>query len=533
MELTATQISNYLLTNSFSTERTTASNLKSPVSTKKVPVATKDIGETLKLLKGSSSALGKVLTNLKEMQELASSINKRSGTEAREEVYAKLRSLSSGIDDIVEKTTFNKETLLDGAELDLKSAGQYSHMLLENLTSSSDDMALAKSETGTDAKVYYDDFCIWNNAMVRLSGLNISSAKGSEVDPAVGELESGEYSIEVDYAGPKSSVIVKKTDGTEISRQDDVDLSGSGVTTVNFGCGVALTFDKTVIQGASVDKYDYEKSGPAVLYANLSYKRVNTFQLAGAKEETDRGVSMDVAGRPATDASGNSFSIASVGLGSVGKSRTEAATGTYRAEVYKVGDYASAVLYDGWGRIVGGLSDVELNKNGTTSLDFGNGVVLSVKDENMTGNAVLKATVSYEQAVNAYDGFDFTKYANAISEAISSVKDQQKVLDTAASSVSNVQDAINGKLSGSVFNTTNLLVKDLLGGSSNSAMSLLSGSSSSTGGLSWASNLITNNLTSALGLSRKADTNITSLLSGNVKSLEPVTLPTTNHVRSS
>jgi hypothetical protein len=531
MELTAKQISGYLLTNAFATERTTASNHKSPVSVKKAPVATEDIGQTLKLLKGSSSALDKVLTNLKEMQDVASSITKRSGTEAREEAYAKLRSLSSGIDDIIGKTTFNKNTLLDGASLDLKSAGQYSHMLLENLTTTSDEMGLAKSETGTDAKVYYDDFCVWNNAMVRLSGLNISSAKGGEVDPAVGELESGEYSIEVDYAGPKSSVIVKKTDGTEISRQDDVDLSGSGVTTVNFGCGVALTFDKTVIAGASVDKYDYERYGPAVLYANLSYKRVNTFQLAGSKEESDRAASLDVAGRPATDASGRSFSIASAGLGAVGKGHVEVATGTYRAEVYKVGDYASAVLYDGWGRIVGGLSDVELNKKGTTSLDFGNGVVLSVKDENMTGNAVLKATVSYKQAVNAYDGFDFSKYSDAISEAISTVKDQKKVLDTAAASVTNVQDAVNGKLTGSVFNTTNLLVQNLLGGSSTGATGLLSGSSSS-GGLSWASSLITNNLTTALGLSRKADTKITSLISGNVKSLNPVTLPNTNHVRS-
>lgn len=533
MELTATQISNYLLTNTFSTERTTASNLTSALSSKKTKVATEDIDETLKLLKGSSSALDKVLTNLKEMQEIASSITKRSSTAVREEAYAKLRSLSSGIDDIVDKTTFNGNKLFGGSALDLTSAGQYSHMLLDNLTTTSGDMGLAESETGSDAKVYYDEFCVWNNAMVRLTGLDISGAKGSEVDPAVGELESGEYSVEVDYAGPKSSVIVKKTDGTEICRQDNVDLSGSGVTTVKFGCGVALTFDKTMIEGATVDKYDYENEGPAVLYANLSYKRVNTYQLAGAREETGRSASLDVTGKAATDSSGRSFSIASAGLGAVGKNHTEAATGTYRAEVYKVGDYASAVLYDGWGRVVGGLSDVELNKDGTTSLDFGNGVVLSVKDENMTGNAVLKATVSYAQAVNAYDDFDFSKYANAITDAISSVTDQQKVLDTASASVANVQSAVNGSLSGNVYSTTNLLVQNLLGGSSTSAMSLLSGTSSSSTGLSWASSLITNNLSTALGLSRKSDTSITSLVSGTVKSLDPLSLPTTNHVRSS
>jgi len=533
MELTAADIASYLQTNAFSTERTTDINRLLRTATRKDSVPTKDISETLKLLNGSSKKLDTVTSNLKEMLEISQSITKRSSESDRQTAYAKLRSLSSGIDEVIDATTFNKQKLLNGAELNLASAGQYSHLKLQDLsTTNAEGLNLASADGGADIDITYNEFCIWNNAMLHIKGLNITNAKGSEVDPAAGELETGDYVVEVDYAGPKSSVIIKSTDDTEISRMDNVDLSGSGVTTVKFDCGVSLNFDKTQIEGSSIDKYDYEKKGPAVLYANMSYARVNTYDLSGSQEASDRAVSIGVQS-PASKDAGGTFSIGGVGLGAVATGRKEAATGTYSVEVYKVGDYASAIMYDSWGNVVGGLSDVELNANGSTSLDFGNGVVASVKDGGFIGSTVQKATVEYKQAVNTYDDFDFEDYTKTIQSAIDMVGEQQDVIDKASTLVGNVQSAVNGTLSSSVHNTTSLLIKNLLGGgTSTSATSLLSGASSSNTGLAWSSSMIMNNLSTALGLADTSGTSMLSLLSGNVDSLNPLTVPTTNKIRS-
>lgn len=534
--LTAAEVAQYLQTNAFATKRTTAANRVVPESSKTTNVPTKDITETLKLLNGSSKNLDTVLLNLQEMQKTAASITDRSSASERQTAYAKLRSLSSGIDQVLTSTTFNKQQLFDGSQLDLASAGQYSHMLLDDLsTTNKKGLNLATDSSGAAVGISYDDFCSWNNAMVHLSGLNITNARGSDVDPAADELATGDYSVEVDYAGSKSSVIIKNTDGTELSRQDNVDLSGSGVTTVRFDCGVALDFDKTQVKGSTVDKYDYENKGPAVLYANLNYQRVDTYNLTGSKAATERSATADVTGAPVTDSRGNTVGIGGVSLGAVAKTSTELKNGTYSVEVYKVGDYASAVMYDSTGNVVGGLSDIALDKKGSTSLDFGNGCVVSVKNDGHIGNAVLKTTVQYSRAVNAYDGFDFSKYSKKIQGAIDTVTEQQKTIDKAAGLVTNVQSAVNGTLSSNVHSTSSLLIKNLLGGSvtSTSATGLLSGASSSNSGLEWASNMITSNLSTALGLSNKRGTTLTSLLSGNVTSLNPVTLPTKIAVHSS
>jgi hypothetical protein len=527
LTLTASQVTDYLLTNSFCNTRTDASNKSSTTSSVSDVISTTTLTQTLKLLSGSSTNLDKVLANLKEMQTIADSVTSSSSESDRETAYAKLRSLASGMDDILEKTTFNKNEVFDGSQLDLTSAGQYNRTVLDDLTTTSKTVALATETAGAEATISYDSFCKWNNATVGLEGLDISSATGCKITAADTELEDGNYVVKVSYAGAKSKVYIQQTDGTIVSEADDVDLSGSGVATVNMDCGVQLTFDKTQVEGSTVDKYDYENNGPAVLYADLSYNRVNTYNLAGSETATDRSIETVFTQSAVTDSSGGKFSIGGVGLGTLTDGQTELDEGTYKVQVYKTGEKVSAIMYDSNGKVTGSVSDVILNDSGTTSLDFGNGVAMTVSNSNFSGSTSLVSTFNYTPSVNAYDDFDFSAYSDAITAATKTVTEQQSTIDDAYALANTVSKALNGTLSSSINSTTSQLITNLLGGSgSTSATSLLSGSSSSNTGLAWATSLITNNLSASLGLSTDSDTSLSSLLGGTVTSLDPTKLPT-------
>jgi hypothetical protein len=521
LTLTASEVADYLKTNSFCSLRTEDTASVTDI------LSTTSLTQTLKLLSGSSKNLDKVLANLKEMKKVATGITDSSTTAERNEAYAKLRSLAAGMDTILTKTTFNGNELFDGTQLDLSGAGQYNRTVLDNLKTTGSQVGLATSSANAEVQISYDDFCKWNNAMVNLEGLDISKASTCKVSGAASELENGKYVVKVSYAGPKSTVSILNSSGDLVSKQDDVDLSGSGVTSVSMDCGVQLTFDKTQVAGSAVDKYDYADNGPAVLYADLNYTRVNSYNLAGSQTAKDRSVNTVFKQGGLTDAEGGTFSLGDAGLGTLDDKKTELSAGTYRVEVYKTGDKASAIMYNNTGKLVGTVSSVSLNTNGSTSLDFGNGISLGVNNSNYADNGTLVTTLDYTPAVNTYDNFDFAAYEKKIESAVKTVTEQQNTLDEATNLSTTVQKALNGTLSSSVNSLSSQLVTTLLGNgsSSTSATSLLSGTSSSGGGLSWATSLITSNLSAALGLSTKADTSLSSLLGGTVKSLNPVTLP--------
>lgn len=533
LELTKSEIADYLLTNAFSTKRTEASNKtnKSSKSSLSDVIKTSTLDKTLALLKGSKESLDKVQSNLKKMKEIADKVTSSATVAEREEAYAELRSLASGMDDILGEITFADNVLFDGSHLDLTSAGQYNRSSLKNLMTTSEEVGLATQETGADAKITYDDFCKWNNTLLGVKGLDISSATGCKISAGDKELEDGKYRLKVSYAGPKSTVSIIGNNGEVLGTQENVDLSGSGVTSVELKCGVKVTFDKTQIAGSFTDKYDYEKKGPAVLYANLEYSRVNTYNLTGSQKATDRGVETVYTQKAATDAEGGKFAIGGVGLGSLERGEEGLRSGSYKVEVYKIDGNVSAIMYDSRGMVVGGVSDVILNEDGTTSLDFGNGVAMTVTDKNFSGNTTLVSTFAYTKQTNAYDNFDFEAYSKSISDAMKVVTEQQDTLGSAYALSNTVNQALKGTLSSNVHSTSSLLINNLLGGSSKTAMSLLYGTSARNTGLKWSSSLITNNLSRSLGLSTDSGTSLSSLLGGKVHRLDPVELPTHLSVR--
>jgi hypothetical protein len=523
MDLTASEISSYLLSNAFSTERT--DDTTSTSSSDKISTST--IAKTISLLSGSSDYLDDVISNLNEMLEIAQSITSSSTTEEREEAYAKLRSLSSGTDDIIDEITYDENVLFDGSQLDLYGAGTYSDMVLDSL-SSTDSLGLATSEDGANIEISYDDFCTWNNALYDLEGLDISEARYSEPAVSQNELEDGSYVLEVDYLGANSTVKILDETGNTVSELDNVDLSGSGIETLTFDCGVEIDIDKTAVSGSTIDKYDYENEGAAVLYADLEYTRVNTYDLTGSQEATERSVDLTYSSDAAKDDDGGKFSISSVGLASLEDNENELEDGTYSFEIYKIGDTVAGIMYDTSGNVVGSVTDITLNDDGTTTMDFENGVEITVDNESYSGNTTLRGIIDYTQAVNSYDDFDFEAYADSIQSAIDLVTEQQDTIDDATALANTVEDAIDGTLSDSVYSTTSLLIQNLLGGDTDytSATSLLYGSSDSSG-LDWADSLIMNSLSDALGVDDDDGTSLASLLAGTTDDLDPYSLPST------
>jgi hypothetical protein len=527
MSITAAQISKYLETNAFASSRTSSAYK----SSRSDSVTTSDVANTLSLLSGTSDTLSSVQTNLTEMLKIAKAITTSSTDSDREKAYAELRSLSAGIDDIVSSDKYSKNVLLDGTTLSLSGAGSYSKTVLDDLLSTSSDMGLADNSDGASVNISYDSFCTWNNAKVGLEGLTITSASYDKVKIAQNELKDGsDYTVQVDYLGSDSTVRIMDNKGNMLSEADDVDLSGSGVTDVDFDCGVSLTFEKTENSALGYDKYDTSDKGAAVLYADLSYSRLNTYELEGSSTTSDRSATINYAQQASTDSDGGTFSIASMGLGALtdssGNAVNELSTGTYTIEVNKIGDTAAATMYDKSGKIVGSVSDVKLAADGTTSLDFGNGAVVSVNDSDFTGNTTLKAVVKYNQATTAYDDFDFSTYAKQIESAIKTVTKEQSVVSSANTIANTVNEAIKGTLQDNVFSTTGLLITNLLGGdtSSTSATSLIGASSTDTSTLSYTNNLILKNLSKSLGVDSDSGTSLSSLLNGTTTAISPYKL---------
>jgi hypothetical protein len=179
-------------------------------------------------------------------------------------------------------------------------------MVMSDLTTSgSSGLALATQSKGAEMVLSYDDYCEWNNGRYDLEGLDISEVRYTgykpqtkesdpySIDTILGretrvetfkELESGQYRIQVVYQGKESSVIITNTAGKELSRADNVDLSGSGIETVAFDVGIEIDIEKSRKAYSSFDKYDFETKGAATLYANLDYARVTTYDLAGSSQ---------------------------------------------------------------------------------------------------------------------------------------------------------------------------------------------------------------------------------------------------------
>jgi len=394
------------------------------------------IENSYSILSGISDRLELIRANLSTMLGYAQSGAAATNESDRDEYIGLLRSLSGGIDDIVDNTVWNNTKLLDGRgiELNLTSSGSGSSEKLElnsYYTSDEEGFDLTSQPASGQGTIYYDYYSVYRNSVAGVVGLDITEALSSEVASNQNELDTGSYRLEVSYAGPDSQISIKNTDGVLINTVKNVDLSGSGQEIVDLGVGVSLSISKEQIL-QSIDKYDYETLGPAKLYAMLYYNQTYEHQLKqdDFKEFSDQSVTVNYQ-RDLKDTSGGTLSFDSIRVGGVDSDTVGMASGNYTVTVNYNGASSSLEVRNSDGKLAYLNYRVDLSGSDPVSIDTGKGLSFSISNDGYTGKGKMTSTLTYVAGGNNNDDFDFRAYANKIQDAIVRLdEDLSEISDT-------------------------------------------------------------------------------------------------------
>jgi flagellin-like hook-associated protein FlgL len=287
--LTISQIQDYNNRNAFTRARSgtglTAATFLDSV--KQAPdykrFQTDGIQRSYSILNGIAERMDMIRANLGTMLAYSRQGAAASSSLARDEAIGLLRSLSGGIDDIVDNTVFSGTKVLDGRPIELSmtaaGGGPTERLNLRSYYSGdSDGLALTDQPASSKSTVFYDYYAMFRNSSAGVVGLDISDAISSPVTKGRKELDNGQYRLEISYAGPDSAISIKSPTGGLINTIRGVDLSGSGQELVDLEVGVTLSIKKEQIL-QSIDKYDYETNGPAKLYAMILHEQTYEHQL--------------------------------------------------------------------------------------------------------------------------------------------------------------------------------------------------------------------------------------------------------------
>lgn len=246
-------------------------------SRNKQTLKTQSLNESFSLVSGIANRLELIQGNLFTMLQLANEGLSVTNETDRDEIFGKLRSLTGGIDDIVDATVFNNQSTLDGRTLNLSftSNGTVDRRLeLGNYYGANEEgLDLSRQPSYAVTDTFYDFYSSSRNANSGIVGLDVTESFASSVQNTEVELETGTYQIEISYAGPDSTVSILNSNGVLLNTVEDVDLSGTGQELVDLGVGATISVEKVQLL-ESVDKFPYDTVGPAKFYAKLDYRRV-------------------------------------------------------------------------------------------------------------------------------------------------------------------------------------------------------------------------------------------------------------------
>lgn len=403
-------------------------------------IRTTNIEESFRLITGAATRLETLEGNLNTMLQLAKDGTRARGNQRQlNEVYGKLRSLSAGFDQVVEAVRFNGQPVFTNNDLILDVGPGTRPLSFEAsklLTYGDKSLNLSQAEAGADISVRYRTEDLIVNSSFDLVGLDIESATlSSGSNPAL-ELEDGDYKLNISYAGAQSSVEIRTREGALIERKDEVDLSGSGRTWVDFNSGIRMTFNKEQIL-QSVDKYDFENLGPAQLSATMSYKRVDYHVLR--TEEAPGPDQVEFQFNSALQVGAGKLAVADPRLSPVDTTRTPLSSGNYLLQVDYQGENSVIRLTDGLGRLKAYQFGVDLRGEKEMQIDLGVGLSFTLKAENFESNGnSLVVPISYQRARPPIEEFDFREYARRIEEAIGIVAEQLTQIDEARADIEEV-----------------------------------------------------------------------------------------------
>jgi len=229
-------------------------------------VALDNVGDAKNLLAVAESGLGRINDILVQMRNKAEqAASDTLGVSERKAVVSQLKDFAAQIDDIVAQTEWNDTKLIDGSfestPLTFQTGADKGDTTtlsgLKNLKASGVEMDLAtvasSSTVSVDTDTAYD-----------ILADGTAPTAGQTLNANLAELDSGTYTVEVTYggtAGSASYVRLKDANGDYLSidasgsvagsgadpvdtRTADLDLSGSGTATIEFGNGLTVTVNK-------------------------------------------------------------------------------------------------------------------------------------------------------------------------------------------------------------------------------------------------------------------------------------------------
>ncbi|MBN2069095.1 MAG: hypothetical protein JW739_05605 [Opitutales bacterium] len=496
MELTTSQIAEYNALTAFAITRENLAGLSAPTTENENPtkVSTSSIEDSVSLLSGSLERLNSVNSNLYSMLKLSEEAASSDVTDERkQEIYALMRSLSAGINELITDTTFDGKNTINGNTLYLSNGttgGSSYKLSVEDMSVWEDGLNLATQKDGAIIDLWESKGTAYLNNSSDLEGLEFASAE--YIEPAAGytELKNGDYKVEISYYGSESSVILRDDNGIEIDRVDGVNLSGSGTTTVEMNAGIKFTIDKEQ-SSKYFDKYNYITNGATSYYSDLTYQRVYTHNLSSGGNDgsdSDSSVKLLFGSLPSTEGETGNLSLTEITTSSVDP-EDELASGTYSLQIDYKGDYngdkSSVMLMNGKGVIVSAKT-IDLSELGSAdihTIDFGNGVSISIDSNDFDSDTgTLKTSFVYTQSTSAYDTFDYEAYIEQIESAILVVDEQITEFKEAQESLTNIYQiqstiANGGDLSSVMYGTGATTANSLLSssiGTSNSLLGVLS-----------------------------------------------------------
>ncbi|MBC2595039.1 hypothetical protein H5P28_12295 [Ruficoccus amylovorans] len=465
--LSSTQIADFL--NPLAFARTRENRVgQSKLGEETGTIRSPDIEASYRLVTGASTRLETLEGNLFTMLELAGKGASARTERARQDIYGQLRSLGAGFDQVVEAIRFNDRAVFTGDPISLSLGEGFSDIQLNPdklLTYGEDSLNLSQTRVGAEVAVSYglEDAIV--NQAYDIVGLDIESAAFLPGGNPALELESGAYKLGITYQGANSSVELRDLEGNLIEKQDGVDLSGDGREWVDFDAGIRLSFEKFNLF-ATYDKYDYERNGPAKLSATLNYRRIDEYILRTGDEPPEDSVTMSFPGRIRIGST--SLEALAPHMNPIATGVTAAEGGRYTVEVDYNGAQSRVRLKDELGRLQRYLFDVDLSAEGTTEVDFGNGLAFDWKNTGFGDQkASLTAFLDYRLAKPPVEEFDFKAYADQLADAIEIIQAQREMIDTAKAQIEQSYSSRNSGGAGGQVLPLNLSgISTILGGAS-------------------------------------------------------------------
>lgn len=469
--ISPSELRSFLDPQAFAVSRTTARGELDLTQAPKAIQTTKT-DSTLSLLLGAEQRLADFRTSLQTMLDISIAGAQSRGNERKyDEAYGKLRSLSAGFDQVLQATTFGGQVIFDGRDWNLSANGQPVDLEGIDLRAAGEELGLVEETDGARVTVSYDPATIIHNQNTGLVGLDIAGATGIARTDGLPELENGKYRLEIEYAGPNSTLVFSDQYGAKIEELTDIDLTGSGMDIIKFKAGIMINLEK-LKSTIGYDKWDYEIDGPVSLYADLKYERVSWHSLAGDTNTADASAETEWTYKARKNYGDPALNLGDISINGIKDGMRELAAGDYQMAIKFRGADSIVEIKDINGMMISRFKADLGPDPGTYTVDTNMGVKFTVENKNWGSTPKdIRATFKYTPATNGERNFDFVGYGQRLIEAIGVVDNQ---LSSVTSSIDQIQERVQwarGTATGGTINATALL------GGGGSIASLLSGGS--------------------------------------------------------